>query len=47
MTHEIVDPEPHSRPKFGDRWEYIPRSLRVVLCAFAVAAMILIAYLSR
>jgi hypothetical protein len=47
MTHEIVDPEPHSRPKFGDGWEYIPRWLRVVLCVIAVATMILIVYLTR
>jgi hypothetical protein len=47
MTHDIVDPEPHARPKFGDGWEYIPRWLRVVLFAIAVAAMILVVYLTR
>jgi hypothetical protein len=47
MTHEIVDPEPHPRSKFGAGWEYIPRLLRVVLRVIAVAAMILIVYLAR
>ena len=47
MTHEIVDPEPHSRLKFGEGWEYIPRWLRVVLCVIAIAVMILIVYLTR
>jgi hypothetical protein len=47
MTHEIVEPEPHSRPKFGDGWEHIPRWLRVVLCVIAVAAMTLVVCLTR
>jgi hypothetical protein len=47
MTHEIVDPEPHSRRKFGAGWEYIPRWLRVVLCVIAVAAVILFVYWAR
>jgi hypothetical protein len=47
MTHEIVEPEPHSRPKFRDGWEHMPRWLRVVLFAIAVAAMTLVVYLTR
>jgi hypothetical protein len=47
MIHEIVDPEPHSKPKFGDGWEYIPRWLRVVLYAIAIAAMVLAVYWTR
>jgi hypothetical protein len=47
MIHEIVDPEPHSKPKFGDGWEFIPRWLRVVLCAIAIAVMGLVLYLTR
>jgi Ni/Fe-hydrogenase subunit HybB-like protein len=47
MTHEIVDPEPHSKPKFGAGWEYIPRWLRIVLCVIVVAVMVLILYLTR
>ena len=38
---------PHSKPNFGDGWEHIPRWLRVVLFAIAVAAMILVVYLTR
>jgi hypothetical protein len=47
MTHEIVDPEPHSKPRFGGGWEYIPRWLRVVMYAIAIAAMVLVLYLTR
>jgi hypothetical protein len=47
MTHEIVDPEPHSKPKLGDGWEYIPRWLRIGLFVIAVSVMILILYLTR
>jgi hypothetical protein len=47
MTHEIIDPEPHSKPKFGDGWEYIPRWLRVALFVIVVTVMVLILYLTR
>jgi hypothetical protein len=47
MIHEIVDPEPHSKPKFGHGWEYVPRWLRVALYIVAATAMALIVYLTR
>ena len=47
MTPEIVAPEPHSRGNRGNGWEYIPRWLRVVLTIIAIAAMAVVAYLTR
>ena len=47
MTHEIIEPEPHSKPRFGGGWEHIPRWLRIVLSAIAIGAVILGLYLTR
>ena len=47
MTQEIVDPEPHSKPKFGVGWGHIPRWLQVGLCVIAIAVMVLVAYFTR
>jgi hypothetical protein len=47
MTHQIVEPEPHSKPRFGDGWEHIPHWLRIVLSAVAIGAVILVLYLTR
>jgi hypothetical protein len=47
MTHEIVNPEPHSKLRFGAGWEHFPRWLRIVVSAIAIAAVILVLYLTR
>ncbi len=47
MSHEIVPPEPHSTLDVRKAWQYVPRRLRVVLFVIFVAALILIAYLTR
>ena len=44
MAQEIVDPEPRSRGNLGSGWEYIPRWVRLVLWAIAIAAVISVAY---
>jgi hypothetical protein len=47
MTKGIVDPEPHSPRNLRRGWEHIPRWARFALWAIAVAALILVAYLTR
>jgi hypothetical protein len=47
VTQEIVAPEPQSQGDWGNGWEHIPRWLRVVLTVIAIAAMILLVYLTR
>jgi hypothetical protein len=46
MTREIVEPEPHSKPKFGDGWEELPRWVRVVIWLIAAAVVVLVAYIT-
>jgi hypothetical protein len=47
MAQEIVDPEPHSRRDLRSGWEYIPRRVRLMLWAIAIAAVISVAYFTR
>jgi hypothetical protein len=47
MTHEIVEPEPHSKGTLGDGWKYIPRWLQIELLIIAISIMALIAFLLR
>jgi hypothetical protein len=47
MTHEIVEPEPHSKGNPGKGWKHLPRWIQIVLCIIAIASMLLIAFLPR